>query len=54
MAIQRYGIQPVFTVHFLGTVAHQLDNICRWIRTLSRASINWFVLMCKLFAGKTL
>lgn len=40
MAIQRFDVQPVFAVHFLGTVARQFDNVCGRICTLSRASIH--------------
>lgn len=40
MAIQRSGVQPVFAVHFLGTVARQFDNVCSRICTLGRASVH--------------
>lgn len=51
MAIQRYDVQPVFTVYFLGTVTCQFDNIRVRIRAFGRASVNRYVLIDSFLVG---
>lgn len=51
MAIQRHDVQPVFAVHFLGTVTRQFDNVRVRIRALGRASVYRYVLTGSFLVG---
>lgn len=43
MVVQRFIVQSIFAVHFLGTAAGESNNIRSWICTLGSASIHRYV-----------